>query len=81
MFAEPRSYGASLEALDALDVDVLTFECASNGGMDLELIASAIGKDKKVAIGVVDHRNLQVESPEQVAALLRRRSSTSSPSG
>ena len=72
MFAEPRSYGASLEALDALDVDVLTFECASNGGMDLELIASAIGKDKKVAIGVVDHRNLQVESPEQVAALLRR---------
>src|SRR5207247_959992 len=28
--------------------------------------------DKKVAIGVVDHRNLQVERPEQVAGLIRR---------
>jgi 5-methyltetrahydropteroyltriglutamate--homocysteine methyltransferase len=71
MFAERQSYGPALQALDQLDVDVLTFECASNGGMDLELIGSAIGKDKKVAIGVVDHRNLQVESPEAVAALLR----------
>jgi len=71
MFAERQSYGPALAALDQLDVDVLTFECASNGGMDLELIGSAIGKDKKVAIGVVDHRNLQVESPEAVAALLR----------
>jgi 5-methyltetrahydropteroyltriglutamate--homocysteine methyltransferase len=71
MFAEHQSYGPALEALDSLDVDVLTFECASNGGMDLELIGAAISKDKKVAVGVVDHRNLQVESPEQVATLLR----------
>ena len=28
-------------------------------------------KDKKVVIGVVDHRTLQVERPEQVAALIR----------
>ena len=28
--------------------------------------------DKKIAIGVVDHRNLQVERPEQVADLIRR---------
>src|SRR5665213_1576772 len=68
MFAEHQSYGPALQALDSLDVDVLTFECASNGGMDLALIGEAIGKDKKVAIGVVDHRHLQVESPEQVAA-------------
>jgi 5-methyltetrahydropteroyltriglutamate--homocysteine methyltransferase len=72
MFAEHQSYGPALEALNQFDVDVLTFECASNGGMDLELIAAAIDRDKKVAIGVVDHRSLQVESPEQVAALLRR---------
>ena len=71
MFAEHQSYGPALQALDSLDVDVLTFECASNGGMDLALIGEAIGKDKKVAIGVVDHRHLQVESPEQVAALVR----------
>ena len=72
MFAEHQSYGPALEALDSLDADVLTFECASNGGMDLELIGGAIGADKKIAIGAVDHRNLQVETPEQVAALLRR---------
>ena len=71
MFVEHQSYGPALQALDSLDVDVLTFECASNGGMDLALIGEAIGKDKKVAIGVVDHRHLQVESPEQVAALVR----------
>ena len=71
MFTQPQSYGPALEALNELDADVLTFECASNAGMDLALIGAAIGKDKKVAIGVVDHRNLQVESPEQVAALLR----------
>jgi 5-methyltetrahydropteroyltriglutamate--homocysteine methyltransferase len=39
--------------------------------MDLPLIGKAI-TDKKIAIGVVDHRNLQVERPEQVAALIRR---------
>jgi 5-methyltetrahydropteroyltriglutamate--homocysteine methyltransferase len=50
---------------------VLTFECATSDGMDLELIGRHI-TDKKVAIGVVDHRNLQVERPEQVAALIRK---------
>ena len=64
-----------------LDADVITFECASTGGMDLELIGAAISSDKKVAIGVVDHRNLHVESPEQVAALIRRALEHSSPSG
>ena len=39
--------------------------------MDLEAIGQAI-TDKKIAIGVVDHRNLQVERPEQVADLIRR---------
>ncbi|HEX4033375.1 MAG TPA: cobalamin-independent methionine synthase II family protein [Solirubrobacteraceae bacterium] len=72
LFAEPRSYGPALEALNSLDADVITFECASTAGMDLELIAAAVSSDKKVAIGVVDHRNLHVESPEQIAALIRR---------
>jgi 5-methyltetrahydropteroyltriglutamate--homocysteine methyltransferase len=72
LFAESQSYAAALAHLDRLDVDVLTFECASTGGMDLEVIGKAVGPDKKVAIGVVDHRNLQVETPEQVAALVRR---------
>jgi 5-methyltetrahydropteroyltriglutamate--homocysteine methyltransferase len=72
LFPENRSYEDALEAFDQLDADVLTFECASTGGMDLEAIGQRIGKDKKVAVGVVDHRNLHVETPEQVAALLRR---------
>jgi 5-methyltetrahydropteroyltriglutamate--homocysteine methyltransferase len=72
LFAENRSYGEALEALDRLDVDVLTFECASTGGMDLAAIGATISREKKIAIGVVDHRNLHVESPDQVAALLRR---------
>jgi 5-methyltetrahydropteroyltriglutamate--homocysteine methyltransferase len=72
MFSEPQSYGAAVEALAQLDADVITFECASNGGMDIPLIARTIAGDRRIAIGVVEHRNLQVETPEQVAALIRR---------
>ena len=71
LFATNQSYKDALPQLNKLDVDVLTFECCTNGGMDLELIGKAI-RDKKIAIGVVDHRNLQVERPEDVAALIRR---------
>jgi 5-methyltetrahydropteroyltriglutamate--homocysteine methyltransferase len=67
-----RSFIAeTLAQLNRLDVDVLTFECASTNCLDLEAIGRAI-TDKKVAIGVVDHRNLQVERPEQVATIVRR---------
>ena len=71
LFATNQSYKDALPHLNQLDVDVLTFECATSDGMDLELIGRHI-TDKKVAIGVVDHRNLQVERPEQVAALIRK---------
>jgi 5-methyltetrahydropteroyltriglutamate--homocysteine methyltransferase len=71
LFASNQSYKEALPYLNQLDVDVLTFECCTNEGMDLPLIGKAI-TDKKIAIGVVDHRNLQVERPEQVAALIRR---------
>ncbi len=71
LFAQPQSYQAALPYLNKLDVDVLTFECCTTDGMDLEAIGKAI-TDKKIAVGVVDHRNLQVERPEQVAALIRK---------
>lgn len=71
LFAEPQSYKNALPSLNQLDVDVLTFECCTTGGMDLEAIGKHI-TGKKIAIGVVDHRNLQVERPEQVAALIRK---------
>jgi 5-methyltetrahydropteroyltriglutamate--homocysteine methyltransferase len=71
LFATNQSYAGALPYLNQLDVDVLTFECCTNDGMDLEAISKTI-TDKKIAIGVVDHRNLQVERPEQVADLIRR---------
>jgi len=71
IFATPQSYRDALPHLAKLDVDALTFECATTGGMDLEAIGRVIN-DKKIAVGVVDHRNLQVERPEQVAALIRK---------
>ena len=66
------SYRESLPYLDRLDVDVITFEGRENEGADLELIGRLVGKDKKVAIGVVSHRTLQVERPEEVADLVRK---------
>ena len=71
LFATNQSYRNALPHLNKLDVDVLTFECCTSDGMDLEVIGRTI-TDKKIAIGVVDHRNLQVERPEQVADLIRR---------
>jgi 5-methyltetrahydropteroyltriglutamate--homocysteine methyltransferase len=71
LFAKTPSYVPALEALDRVDADVITFETCSSGGMDLEAIGQRI-REKKVCIGVVDHHTLQVETPEQVAALVRK---------
>jgi 5-methyltetrahydropteroyltriglutamate--homocysteine methyltransferase len=71
LFATNQSYKDALPKLNELDVDVLTFECCTNDGLDLAVIGKEI-TEKKIAIGVVDHRHLQVERPEQVAALIRR---------
>lgn len=71
LFARTPSYVPALEALDRVDADVLTFETCSSGGMDLEAIGKRI-RGKKIAIGVVDHHTLQVETPEQVAGLVRK---------
>ncbi|MBW8906674.1 MAG: cobalamin-independent methionine synthase II family protein [Betaproteobacteria bacterium] len=71
LFAKTPSYAPALEALNEVDADVITFETCSSGGMDLEAIGKRM-RDKKVCIGVVDHHTLQVETPEQVAALIRK---------
>jgi 5-methyltetrahydropteroyltriglutamate--homocysteine methyltransferase len=49
---------------------VITFETSSSGGSDLEAIGKTI-TNKKIAIGVIDHHTLQVETPDQVAAQIR----------
>jgi 5-methyltetrahydropteroyltriglutamate--homocysteine methyltransferase len=71
LFAVQPSYVPALEPLNRVDADVLTFECCSAGGADLEPTGEVISSDKKVAIGVVDHHSLQVERPEQVADTIR----------
>src|SRR5262249_58580921 len=66
-----RFYNHALPYFDELDVDVVTFEAADNGGDEIESFAKGLGADKKIAIGVVSHRTLQVERPEAVASLIR----------
>ena len=70
MFKDVPSYQPTLDALNHVDADVLTFETASSGTGDLKAIGDVI-KEKKIAIGVVDHHTLQVERPDEVAALIR----------
>jgi 5-methyltetrahydropteroyltriglutamate--homocysteine methyltransferase len=71
LYATNQSYASALPLLNNLDVDVMTFETCANDGLDLEAIGRTI-TGKKIAVGVVDHRNLQVETPEQVAATIRK---------
>jgi 5-methyltetrahydropteroyltriglutamate--homocysteine methyltransferase len=70
MFTKVQSYAPSLAAMNSVDADVVTFEMCSSGGMDLEAIGKTI-TDKKIAIGVIDHHTLQVETPDQVADQIR----------
>jgi len=70
IFREVQSYRPTLAALAKVDADVLTFETCSSGTGDLKAIGEMI-KDKKVVIGVIDHHTLQVEQPDQVAAIIR----------
>ncbi|HTA44216.1 MAG TPA: cobalamin-independent methionine synthase II family protein [Bryobacteraceae bacterium] len=71
MFAKVQSYKPALELLNQVDADVITFEMASSGATELEDVGKAI-TEKKVGIGVIDHHTLQIESPDQVAALVRK---------
>jgi 5-methyltetrahydropteroyltriglutamate--homocysteine methyltransferase len=70
IFETTPSYGPSLEAMNRVDADVITFECCSSGPGDLKAIGERID-GKKVAIGVIDHHTLQVEKPTEVAGLIR----------
>jgi 5-methyltetrahydropteroyltriglutamate--homocysteine methyltransferase len=70
IFTEQQSYQPTLEALNRVDADAITFETCSSGPADLQAIGRII-QDKKIVIGVIDHHTLQIERPEQVAALIR----------
>jgi 5-methyltetrahydropteroyltriglutamate--homocysteine methyltransferase len=70
MFAQVQSYKPALNIYNIVDADVITFESSSSGGIDLAAIGRSI-TGKKIAIGVIDHHVLQVETPDQVAAQIR----------
>jgi 5-methyltetrahydropteroyltriglutamate--homocysteine methyltransferase len=70
IFKDVQSYRPTLDALNRVDADAITFETCSSGTGDLAAIGEVI-KEKKIVIGVIDHHTLQVERPEQVAAIIR----------
>ena len=65
------SYEKAIPHLLEVDADVITFEIAGSDGKDLALFAK-YETSKKIAIGVVNHTDTVVESPETVANLIRR---------
>jgi len=71
MFGAVQRYTPALALLNQVDADVITFEMASSHCVDLEDVGAAI-TNMKVGIGVIDHHTLQVESPEEVATIVRR---------
>ncbi len=68
------SYRESFELyLEACRGDVWTIETKDRNLRDIELFAPLRGNlKKKICIGAVSHRTLQVERPEDVAATLRQ---------
>jgi 5-methyltetrahydropteroyltriglutamate--homocysteine methyltransferase len=70
IFKDVQSYQPTLDALNGIEADALTFETTSSGPGDLKAIGDVI-KDKKIVIGVLNHRNLQVERPDDIASLIR----------
>ena len=71
MFGSVQSYKPALELLNQVDADVITFEMASSHCAEMEEVGQAI-TTMKIGIGVIDHHTLQVESPEEVATIVRR---------
>jgi 5-methyltetrahydropteroyltriglutamate--homocysteine methyltransferase len=71
MFASQQSYKPALELLNQVDADVITFEMKSSNAAELAEVGAAI-TEKKVCIGAIDHHTLQVESPTEVADLVRQ---------
>jgi 5-methyltetrahydropteroyltriglutamate--homocysteine methyltransferase len=71
MFGSIQSYKPALDLLNQVDADVITFEMASSHCAEMEEVGAAITK-MKVGIGAIDHHTLQVESPEEVAKIIRQ---------
>lgn len=71
---ENDSYAASLDMyLSEARGDVLTLETKDRNLREIELLGPYMKRtSKKICIGVVSHRRLQVEQPEEVADTIRQ---------
>ena len=71
---DKTSYANALEIyLDRVKCDVLTLEMKDRGLAELELLGNWKDKTKKkLAIGVVSHRTLNAETPDEVAGDIRK---------
>jgi 5-methyltetrahydropteroyltriglutamate--homocysteine methyltransferase len=71
---ESRSFASSIDAyLNRLNADVWQIESKDDDHAALPLFEQYKRKlPKKVALGFISHRTLQVETPEEVAADIRR---------
>lgn len=71
---EDDSYAASLDMyMSEARGDVWTIETKDRNMREIELLAPFMRHaGKKVCVGVVSHRRLQVETPEEVAATIRQ---------
>lgn len=67
----PRRYASLFPAFLDVHVDELHLEMASREFAELELIAS-IAKRMDVAVGIVDVKNYYIETPDDIAARVRR---------
>lgn len=70
-----RSYAPSVEIfMERLNIDVWTIESKDNDGEALRHLAKYRDDNDrvKIALGVVSHRTLQADSPQEVADELRR---------
>jgi 5-methyltetrahydropteroyltriglutamate--homocysteine methyltransferase len=72
--ADDTSYANAIEIyLERMNADVWTVEAKSDDGQIFEFLKPyRETMRKKIAVGVVSHRTLQVESPEEVADFIRR---------
>ena len=70
MFGSVQSYKPALDLLNKVDADVITFEMKSSNLLDLEDVGKKI-TEMKVCVGAIDHHTLQVETPDEVADVLR----------
>jgi methionine synthase II (cobalamin-independent) len=70
--AQQPSYKPALSHLAQLDVDVVTVEATEDNGAEIADVAAALNRDTKICIGVLNHRSLQIELPDDIAALIRK---------